>query len=124
MADLFYRGALPLPLQPEQVNADWLQRALRQKAPAATVSLAEVVDVILGTSTKIRVRVQGNDGNGQPLPETLIVKGGFESHSPSMAEMYANEARFYADIQPYVPMVSPLCYFAGSDPDSHQSIVI
>lgn len=124
MADLFYRDALPLPLQPEQVTAEWLQRALRQKAQGAVVTSAEVVDVILGTSTKIRVRVTGDDGQGRSLPDTLIVKGGFEEHSPSMAAMYANEVRFYADIQPYVPMESPLCWFAGSDPDSHQSIVI
>lgn len=77
-----------------------------------------------GTSTKIRVRLEGHDGNGVALPSTLIVKGGFEEHSPGMAAMYANEVRFYADIQPHVPMHSPRCYFAGSDPASHQSIVI
>lgn len=106
--------ALPLPLAPEQVNAAWLGRALGR-----TVDAAEIVDIIWGTSTKIRARV-----HGEALPDTLIVKGGFEEHSPKMAAMYANEARFYADIQPHVPMPSPLCWFAGSDPGSHQSIVI
>jgi hypothetical protein len=106
--------ALPLPLKPEQVDEDWLGRALGRP-----VEPAEIVDILWGTSTKIRVRVRGAG-----LPETLIVKGGFEEHSPKMAAMYANEARFYADIQPHVPMPSPRCWFTGSDPGSHQSIVI
>jgi hypothetical protein len=38
--------------------------------------------------------------------------------------MYFNEMRFYRDVQPYVPMPSPECYFSGTDPASHQSIVI
>ena len=41
-----------------------------------------------------------------------------------MKEMYANEVRFYRDVQPFVPIHSPRCYYAGSDPSSHQSIVI
>ena len=116
--------ALPLPLTPEQVTAAWLTAALRQKRPGLTVTRAEIADVILGTSTKIRVRLECAGPGAETMPRTLIVKGGFEEHSPKMAPMYVNEIRFYADVQPYVPMPSPVCYFAGSDPNSHQSIVI
>jgi hypothetical protein len=116
--------ALPLPLLPEQVDARWLTAALRQLRPGVTVTSASVVDVLCGTSTKIRVRASYAGADSEGLPHTLIVKGGFEPHSPKMAAMYANEVRFYADIQPFIPMPSPICYLAGSDPDSHQSIVI
>lgn len=119
-----HQAALPLPLRPEDVDARWLTRAMRQTIAGATIETAEIVDIIWGTSTKIRVRISGSRTDGAPLPETVIVKGGFEEHSPKMAAMYANEARFYADIQPHVPIASPHCYFAGSDPGSHQSIVI
>ena len=58
------------------------------------------------------------------LPATLIVKGGFEAHSPALQPMYLNEMRFYRDVQPRIDLLSPTCYYAGSDPGSHQSIVI
>jgi hypothetical protein len=113
--DMKRDSAFPLPLQPDQVTAEWLSHAL-----GAAVDRAEIVDVILGTSTKIRVRLGGE----ATLPETLIVKGGFEAHSPALKEMYANEAAFYRDVQPALGLRSPRCWFASSDPDSHQSIVI
>lgn len=116
--------ALPLPLETSQITSSWLTAALRQKMPGIDVTSAEVVDVELGTSTKIRVRLSATGEGSEKLPETIMIKGGFEEHSPSMKAMYVNEVRFYADIQPYVPMKSPACYFAGSDPESHQSIVI
>ena len=117
-------AALPLPITPEGITADWLTRALQQRLPGVSVSDSQTVDIILGTSTKIRVRLTVEGEGAEQIGETLIVKGGFEEHSPRMAAMYANEARFYADIQPLIPMPSPRAYFAGTDPNSHQSIVI
>lgn len=117
-------AALPLPLTVEAIDAVWLTRAISQTLPNVTVTACDVVDVLLGTSTKIRCRIAAVGEGAETLGTTLIVKGGFEEHSPKMAAMYANEARFYADIQPRIPMASPRCHFAGSDPDSHQSIVI
>lgn len=107
--------AFPLPLVVEGVTASWLSRVLGHP-----IGRCDIVDVLLGTSTKIRVRL---DSDGA-LPETLIVKGGFEAHSPQMAAMYANEAAFYARVAPVLPITTPRCWFAGSDPSSHQSIVI
>lgn len=124
MANLVHSAALPLPLTTGAITADWLTRAIRQTLPAVTVTQADVVDVMTGTSTKIRVRLAAQGKGAERLGNTVIVKGGFEAHSPDLAAMYANEARFYADIQPLIPMPSPCCYFAGSDPSSHQSIVI
>jgi hypothetical protein len=113
---------LPLPLRPDQITREWLESALRTRVPDLHLASAEIVDIIPGTSTKIRVRVVSDSGT--PLPATLIVKGGFEDHSAAMAPMYFNEMRFYRDVQPHVPIHSPRCFFAGNDPDSHQSIVI
>ncbi|ATI80689.1 phosphotransferase family protein [Sphingobium yanoikuyae] len=124
MVDRIAEDALPLPLTVEAIDIDWLTRALGQQLPHISVTDARVEDVMLGTSTKIRVRIKTVGEGADQLPDTLIVKGGFEEHSPKMAAMYANEARFYSDIQPFVPMPSPRCFFAGSDRSSHQSIVI
>jgi len=117
-------ATLPLPIKPEGVTREWLTQALRSQYPTVTVDQANAVDVILGTSTKIRIRCRYSGAEADRLPETLIVKGGFEEHSVNMGPMYANEIRFYADILPYITMPSPTCYFAGCDPHSHQSIVI
>jgi hypothetical protein len=114
-----------LPLTPEEIATPWLTAALRQRFPGVTVERFEIVDVLLGTSTKIRLRLEYDAaGRAAGLPATLIVKGGFEAHSPAMQPMYLNEMRFYRDVQPHVDLPSPRCYYAGTDPASHQSIVI
>jgi Ecdysteroid kinase-like family len=114
--------AQPLPVRPEQVTCAWLESALRQQRPRLKLQSAQTVDVIPGTSTKIRMRVRATGADD--LPTTLIVKGGFEDHSAAMGPMYLNEMRFYRDVQPHVAIRSPRCYYAGTDPGSHQSIVI
>jgi hypothetical protein len=116
---------MKLPLTPQDITAEWLTNALAFRFPGVQVTGAEIADVINGTSTKIRVRVRyDRAGLDAGLPPTLIVKGGFEAHSPSMKDMYLNETRFYRDVQPYIDIHTPRCYYAGSDPGSHQSIVI
>jgi uncharacterized protein YozE (UPF0346 family) len=120
-------AALPLPLKVEQLDAHWLSTALQQRHAGVTVTAAQVQEVMLGTSTKVRVALQ-YDAAGQEagLPPTLIVKGGFQEHSPLFGFMYESEMRSYRDIvlALKLPMNTPRCYFAARDPDSHQSIVI
>jgi len=114
-----------LPLKPEEITPQWLTEALRERHPGLAVTRVDILNILPGTSTKIRIRpTLATRGTGPPLPETLIVKGGFEDHSPSLAPMYLTEMRFYRDVQPHIDLPSPSCHFAGTDFDSHQSIVI
>ncbi len=106
---------LPLPLLPEDITAGWLTAAT-----GTLVDRLDVVDVIMGTSTKVRIRIESQGR----LPRSLIVKGGFEDHSPLMKDMYANEVAFYDRVAPVLPINTPRSWFAGSDPGSHQSIVV
>jgi hypothetical protein len=116
---------MKLPLNPDEITAAWLTEALQERFPGTAVKHLEIADVIFGTSTKIRIRLEYDvAGRAAGLPPTLIVKGGFEAHSPSMQPMYLTEMRFYRDVQPWVPIPSPRCYFAGTDPDSWQSIIV
>ena len=116
---------LPLPVEAEALTAQWFTAALAPAYPGCRVESARVVDVITGTSTKIRVALDHNAaGRALGLPPTLIVKGGFEPHSVHMGFMYASEMRFYRDLLPRLPMNAPRCWFAASDPQSHQSIVM
>ena len=125
VSDANIASDMSLPLTADEITAAWLTEALRFRHPGVAVTECRVADVLLGTSTKIRVCCEyDRAGREAGLPGTLIVKGGFEAHSPSMKLMYANEVRFYRDVQPYVPIHSPRCYYAGSDPNTHQSIVI
>jgi aminoglycoside phosphotransferase (APT) family kinase protein len=116
---------LPLPITVPAVDAAWLTAALSQRQPGVRVLESHVVNVIYGTSTKIRVALRYNEvGQQAQLPSTLIVKGGFEEHSPAFGFMYRSEMHCYRDLLPQLDMPAPRCYFAGEDPDTYQAIVI
>ena len=88
-----------LPVTVEEVTAKWLTSALAFRFPGAVVTSCMHVDVLPGTSTKVRVALEYNDvGRSMALPSRMIVKGGFQEHSPSMKDMYRNEMRFYRDV--------------------------
>jgi Ecdysteroid kinase-like family len=113
-----------LPVMIEEISREWLSAALADRFAGTAVAACTVLDVIPGTSTKIRVGLKYNAaGQRHGLPPTLIVKGGFEAHSAVMQPMYLNEMRFYRDVQPRIDIHSPRCFFAATDP-GHQSIII
>jgi aminoglycoside phosphotransferase (APT) family kinase protein len=118
-------GYLPLPTTVEQVTATWLQSALRDRFPEIEVADAVVDEVIGGTSTKIRVTAvyKGARGLDRP-PEKLIVKGGFERHSQRVSAIYSSESRYYRELAGRMTLNVPRSFFAESDPDGYQSIVV
>jgi hypothetical protein len=116
---------MTLPTRPEGVTREWLEQALNFRFPGVKLKAAKIEDVICGTSTKIRVRLD-YAGKDYGLPPTMIVKGGLEDHSERMRALYLKEMRFYRDLQPFVPIPSPRCFYAGADPDpaAYQAIII
>lgn len=114
---------LKIPLQIEGFTPSWLTEALRPRYPNIVVTDAQVVDAIMGTSSKLRLRLS-YVGAEQLPPKTMIIKGGFDEHSALMRDMHEVEARFYRDVQPRLPMNSPDCYFADIDLQSGHSVVI
>lgn len=118
-------GPLRLPVQAQGLTAEWFTAALAPAHPGTVVESAQVVEIMPGTSTKIRVALRCNEtGRAHGLPPTVIVKGGFEPHSAQLGFMYAAEMRFYRDLLPRMPMNAPRCWFAASDSSSHQSLVV
>jgi hypothetical protein len=117
--------AVPLPLTREAITAEWLTCALGVGQPGVTVTSLRLEDVYHGASGIFRAHVEydaaGVEAN---LPPTLMVKGGFEPHSPQLWGVNRSETRFYGDLQPHVTMRSPRCFYAGMDPDGCQSAVI
>src|SRR5271157_2358764 len=74
-----FTAAYPLPHSVDELTAAWLTYALRERFPAVTVEAVEIVQVIRGTATKVRLRAHyaGGAVTGGP-PETLCVKGGLD----------------------------------------------
>jgi hypothetical protein len=79
-------------LRIENIDGTWLTAALRTRAPDAHVNDFEIVDINHGTATKIRIRLDVDAaGRHAGIPASVILKGGFEPHSPRMALTYARD---------------------------------
>lgn len=114
-----------LPTAVGEVDEALLTRMISDARPGVEVTRAELVDQVPGASTKLWFRLAYNDvGQAQGLAASVVLKGGFEAHSRSMAFMHESEARFYAEVAPITPMTTPACYFAGVDRHAGQSIVV
>jgi hypothetical protein len=119
------REVHPLPTTIEEIDRDWLTSALRTRAPGVTVRDYEIVDMKRGTCTKVRLRLHmDHAGKRAGIPETVVLKGGFEPHSRDMAVMHEREARGYRDVFPVLKLPTPACYFADYAADQRQGIVI
>ena len=114
-----------LPLQVSDITAEWLTETLSVSAPGTVVTGAVINDVMQGTATKVRVRVEFKDnGRAAALPSTFIVKGGFSAHRELMSSIYELEMRFYRDLASRLDIRVPRCFYTGADPDAGQAIVI
>ncbi len=119
------RDVFPLPTSVGEIDREWVTAALRRRFPEAEARAVDVVDVNNGTCTKIRLRLDLNEeGRRAGIPETVILKGGFEPHSRDMIFMHENEVQAYRDVFPVLKLPAPACYFAEYDPDTPQGIVI
>jgi hypothetical protein len=113
----------PLPLTLDEITPAWLTAALRTRAPGVGVRAFEIVDINHGTSTKVRLRLDVDEaGRRAGLPETVILKGGFEPHS--WYDIHEMETRWYRDVLPAQPLRAPICYFADCDAERGQGIIV
>lgn len=115
----------PLPIAEDEITAEWMTAALRQRSPGVTVERLEFVDAIRGTSSKLRYRLDLDAaGKAAGIPETVILKGGFEPHSRDFDFMHEREIRGYRDVLTRIPLPAPACYFADFDAERKQGIII
>lgn len=116
---------IPLPLTIEDITPAWLTQALQQRFAEVRVESCDVVDILRGTCTKIRLRLGLNEaGRAAGIPQQVILKGGFEPHSRTMFLTHEKEVRAYRDLFPELKLHSPACYFADYDLGRQQGIVI
>jgi hypothetical protein len=112
---------LPLPLEVRELTRDWFEAALRTRDPAARVRAVEVVEVLAGSATKVRVRL---DHDGSDVPAALCVKAGFDPMLRQVAAAgYANEVAFFQEVGGEVPL-APRCWYAETDPVTGQALVL
>src|SRR5262249_10920761 len=115
----------PLPVEIDEIDKEWLTYALQTRAPEVIVRDFEMVDMMRSTCTKIRLRLDlANNPADHPIPQPVILKGGFEPHSRDMHEMHEKEVRAYADVLGPLGLRSPRPYFTGYDEERRQGIVI
>lgn len=117
--------SLSLPTTLDQITPEWLTGALRTRAPDVTVRDCEIVDVIRGTCTKVRLRLDLNEaGRRAGIAETVFLKGGFEEHSRQLVFMMKTEALGYRDLLTDAGLNTPACHFAAYEEDQQQGVVI
>jgi Phosphotransferase enzyme family len=103
-----------LPVDLAAVGAGWLQDVLRNRYPGVDISAMDVVEIIPGHTTKVRVSISGPDLAG--LPHHLCLKSNW-SGSPLSGEANVNEARFYKNLCEGLQLPAPPCFYADWDDD-------
>ncbi|MDH3704892.1 MAG: aminoglycoside phosphotransferase family protein [Acidimicrobiia bacterium] len=113
-------GPVPLPRSIDGLGRDWFQAALGTAHAGTEVAGAQVLDVLGGSLTKIRVRLDYRS-NPADLPSSVYVKAAFEDHGIPVS--VRSEALFYDRARPLVELEAPRCLHAGHD-DEHGVIVL
>lgn len=107
-----------LPLDFSQVDADWLTRTLQTQYPGVVVDALNVVEFIVGHTSKARIEIELNQaGKDAGIPRQLCLKANW-SGSPLSSPVCVNEARFYKELASKLPIPAPTCYFADWDDDA------
>ncbi|MDE2410259.1 MAG: phosphotransferase [Sphingomonadales bacterium] len=114
--------AHPLPVSIDAIDIHWLRLALQASVPGRRLHDFAVMEIIGGTCTKIRLRLEWEEG--EHLPKSVILKGGFEPHSRSLDFLLKTEALGYRDLAALSELNAPDCYFADWDRERAQGIVI
>lgn len=115
----------PLPVSVDQISCEWLDAALSSWTPGVRVAAIEGIRVVPGTATKVmlHVRFDRNVPNGPP--DKLCLKGGFDEQLRGIVgEAYCTEANFYAHVARLVSVPTPRCWFAHSEPEKRQGVII
>ena len=116
-----------LPQQLESLTAGWLSDHMSPLYPGLVVHKMEIVEVIHGTTTKIRIRVDMNAaGKAAGIPEHLCIKSNYEEHAETTLSyhLYDTEALFYRDLRGELPLPAPKAWFAEPDPETAQGIIV
>lgn len=113
-----------IPRTVDDVTPGWVASALAPSHPQLLLRDVEVVEVIHGTATKVRLELH-HDGDSS-VPHGLCLKAGLETHSDMTARtgIYANEARFFSEVRDRVGAPAPRWWWAATDETSQMGAVL
>ncbi|MEO5598398.1 MAG: hypothetical protein ABIQ66_07235, partial [Novosphingobium sp.] len=83
--------------------------ALSRKYPGIVVKSVAIRDVIKGACTKVRIALETNQPD---FPKTVMMKAGFEPHSPDMGVMHEREHLSYSDLVPTLDVETATLHFS------------
>jgi hypothetical protein len=114
-----------LPDSMEAVDAAWLTRMLRNRYPNISVDGLEVLELIQGHTSKLRIAVSLSGEGAEGFPAQLCLKSNW-SGSPLSGPANVNEARFYKDLAEGLGLPAPPCFHADWDDDAegHQGLLV
>lgn len=117
---------MKLPLSLDEVTPEWLNEALSVRFPGVRIKSVVRDRERAGTSTSARFSLEyASRGNAGDAPDAVYIKGGFDDVMRRRVwAALIQEARFYAELGPEVPVNIPTAYFAGIDEDVKQGVLI
>ena len=105
-----------IPVEVEELTAEWFTDVLQSHAPGAVVDAVAVVDTSAGTTGRARIGLTSAD---ERVPPTVFVKlPPFTSDRRAMVNMTGmgvSEARFYEDVASWLPVRTPPVLHAAHD---------
>jgi thiamine kinase-like enzyme len=105
----------PLPVQLDQVTPEWLTRTLQLRYPDVAVRDLQIVKVISGHTTKVRLKLDLNDaGRAVGIPEQVCLKANL-SGDPLSNNACVVEAHFYRYVREDLIVPAPVAYYADWD---------
>jgi hypothetical protein len=114
--------AVPIPLDVDQITAEWLTAAL-----GVAVDRVDVLDAHSGTTGRARLGITYADG-AEPGPASVFVKlAPFDPRQRKFVDMTGlgvAEARFYRDVADGVPVRVPIGHFSALDNDGRFVMVL
>jgi hypothetical protein len=105
----------PLPRHLEDVTREWLERTLRQRHPELAIRALNIVQIVNGHTTKMRVELDLNAaGIALGIPARLCLKANWSEgfDSGNICEL---EARFYRELRATLSIPAPRAYYASWD---------
>lgn len=110
-----------LPGSLEEITPGWLTETLQLSAPGLIVHDVTVTDVVHGACTKVRLGLRTNRND---FPSSVMLKAGFEPHSPQMRAMHVNEYHAYVDLFTKVDLNVPRCLGAALDQQGNALVIL
>lgn len=116
---------MALPNTLEEITAEWLTAALGSNYPGVKVNSVFHGTQVAGTGMKVRLLLDYNAaGHAARLPATMWIKGALHEYAKNIRAAFQREVLFYREVAPLDIVRSPKAYFAQSDAEAGQGLVL